>query len=690
MKHPSFFLLFCMAVCLTACSDDKTSHSGLRELIISDMTFNCDQGSKTLVFRNEDLSTIECKTGTSWCTASIDAINSHLTVSVQANDTYDARTDTVTLADRTDGAMRTFIVTQARNTGLFIGETSFEASMYGDTITVDLESNVSYKVLIPDSCSWITMGEDATTRGLEKSSFNLYVAENKTYHERRAYITVVNRDENLSGTVTVIQPFNTVFEADSTSFSRDMDGGIVTINMKSNIPYEVQIPDSCSWVHLQKAATSRAVSSSSITLKVDENRTYHDRDALLSIYNREADTEIPVSIHQSFVTVFNVDSTKFDIDMEGGTFTVNIEANIPYDVTIPSGCDWVKTKDSSAARTNHKAQSSKLKAQSSKSAVVFRVKENTGYSQRDAVVTIGNKDAGASVKIYISQKAFEASLSVEKTEYEVPMKGGDVTVSVESNVDFDVIIPSNCNWINNVSPSRSKTARTSIVTLRVSENKSGQDRNANVTISNADAGVSANISITQKFDEVFSIDTTTLETDELADTLGVTVAANVDVTVQSQAAWLKVGAKTDKSAGHWTQQIFVSPLTTKVAKRTGKVKFLNTATNKAEYVEVVQHRLLYISESEVSLSEKGQTVTPTLNNSEGMPVKWTSSNTDVATVSSAGKVTALANGSTVITVKSTDGKYSDKVNVTVEIVEDEEKEGDNPESRKRRLMKKRR
>jgi hypothetical protein len=130
---------------------------------------------------------------------------------------------------------------------------------------------------------------------------------------------------------------------------------------------------------------------------------------------------------------------------------------------------------------------------------------------------------------------------------------------------------------------------------------------------------------------------------------------------------LSVGKKTDVGDGYWTQQIVVSAFTDKTAQRTGNVKFLYGAANQSVVVTVTQNRTLYISESSISLTEAGQTQTLTLTNTQSRSVVWTSSDTKVATVSSSGIVTPVANGKAVITVKSADGKYSDTVNVTVDL-----------------------
>ena len=343
--------------------------------------------------------------------------------------------------------------------------------------------------------------------------------------------------------------------------------------------------------------------------------------------------------------------------MDGGTVTVNMESNISYDVIIPSGCDWNTLP--AGARSKSRGTTT--------SAVVLRVKENTSYQDREAVVTIANRSADVSVGIYIHQP-FATVFKIDKTEFQVPMKGGTVTANVESNVSYDVKIPSGCNWISLVGGSPTPCAKTSVVMLQVSENTSGSDRSAVVTVSNSRAGVSSGITITQPFNTNFNVDATPLEVDELGGTLGVSVAANVSVDVRSQADWLKVGGKTGVGDGYWTQQIVVSPFTAKTAQRTGNVKFLYAAANQSVLVPVTQTRTLYISESDITLTEDGQTQALTLTNSKAAAVKWSSSNTAVATVSSTGTVTAVANGKAVITVMSTaNSKYTDKVNVVVNI-----------------------
>ena len=757
----SYLLFFFTSFLLiTSCSSDDGYQSRLRELLLEDMTFSCEGGTQEQVFLHEDMSIFTVASKTTWCTPRLDINNSKLVVTVAANDTYDARTDTVTLTDTNNQGTRYITVTQARRTGLFVDQTYFEVPMEGSTITADLKSNVSYEVQIPKDCDWVTKVETTDkTRGLEPSVITLVVAENKTYHDRDAVVTVINKDEGLTDKITIHQPFNMVFKADSTTFEAPMEGRDITVNIESNIPYDVTIPDTCKWITQAKADKTRAtetqaltfhikentgyherngvitignkdagasivitvhqpftavlksdkdafeapmeggtitinmesnitydvkipdgcdwitrpasktrgVQASTIQLKVAENKSYKDREAVVVISNKEAGAEVRITITQPFTTVFKVDNTAFDVPMEGGTVTVNLESNISYNVSIPSDCDWLTMPTATRRRTRA----------ATTTPIVFRAAENTTYKDREAVITISNKEAGAEVKIYIHQP-FTPTFKVDKADAEVPMEGGTVTASVESNVSYDVKIPADCDWVTLASSgSRTRAVKTSVIMFRVGANTTGRNRSTTITIGNATIGVSAGLTITQPFTANFNVDATPLEIDERGGTLGVSVVANVPVSVQSLNDWITIGGKTGVGDGYWTQQIVVSPLTDKIAQRTGNVKFLYPATNQAVTVAVTQLRTLFISEPAITLTEAGQTQALTLQNTNAKTVTWTSSDTNVVTVSNTGTVTAVANGKAVITVRSTDGKYSDKVNVTVNIPEppaEEEKE----------------
>lgn len=792
MAKISFYLLTFLLLVVSCSSDDDGYQSHLKELLMEDMSFTCEGGTQEQEYRHEDLSVYKVSNIQSWCTSTLDVNNCKLVVTVKANDTYDARTDTVTLTDTISKSSRYITVKQARNVGLFLDKTYVEASMYGDTVSAMLMSNISYEVQIPDTCDWVTRANASKTRGLDSTVITFYVEENMTYKDRDAVITVINKDDNLTDNLKIHQPFNTEFKADSTNFEVNQYGDTITVNLSTNIPYDVTIPDSCNWITRKSSSgargraaltrgteiksltffikenktyhgregvvtlsnkdagvsigikvrqpftaefkpdknyfeasqygdtvsikmtsnvsydvtipddcdwitcagnqKTRGVETSSILLKVAENKTYKDREAVVKVGNKDAGVSESITIYQPFNMVFTVEKKDFEVPMEGSTFTVNLKHNIGYDVSIPSSCNWI-SKVTGARKAGIRSATRSAKGIDT-TAIVFRAAENTTTQEREATITISNKDAGAEIKIYVHQP-FTTTFTVDKTDAEVPMEGGTVTANVESNIPYEVKIPSDCNWITQSSTSRTRGSKSSVLLFNVAANTSGRERSATITIGNNDLGITKALTIKQTFKAKFNVNTPALTVDdELGGTFSVSISSNVDFTVSSQASWLTVGSK-QKVTGkndEWTQQIIVSAMqsTDLAPSREGSVMFYAPDAEPST-VTVTQNRTFYFENSSITLTEAGQTMDLPLKNTKSRLITCTSNKPEVATVIStgvSGVVKAVANGNAVITVKSADGKYSGTVNVIVDIpapandetVDDSEDDSDSDDS----------
>ena len=91
------FHLFTFSLLAVSCSsDDDGYQSRLRELLMEDMSFTWEGGTQEQEYRHENLSVYKVSNKESWCSSRLDINNSKLVVTVKANTTYDARTDTVT------------------------------------------------------------------------------------------------------------------------------------------------------------------------------------------------------------------------------------------------------------------------------------------------------------------------------------------------------------------------------------------------------------------------------------------------------------------------------------------------------------------------------------------------------------------------------------------------------------------
>ena len=75
--HPPLSTLLVIFILLVSCSDDGYQ-SRLRELIIEDMTFECNKSSQELVFRHEDLTNYDCQSSEEWCEVAFDVVGCKL------------------------------------------------------------------------------------------------------------------------------------------------------------------------------------------------------------------------------------------------------------------------------------------------------------------------------------------------------------------------------------------------------------------------------------------------------------------------------------------------------------------------------------------------------------------------------------------------------------------------------------
>ena len=215
------------------------------------------------------------------------------------------------------------------------------------------------------------------------------------------------------------------------------------------------------------------------------------------------------------------------------------------------------------------------------------------------------------------------------------------------------------------------SSNTSVATVSssgiVTAEKAGS---ATITVKTNDGGKTATCSVTVKAATVpvagVSLNTTSLsltegETQTLTATVSPSNATDKSVTWSSNntsvATVSSTGVVTAKSVGS-----AIITVTTKDGSKTATC----SVTVKAKTVSVTGVSLDYTS---LTMTEgETQTLTATISpsNATDKSVTWSSSNTSVATVSSAGVVTAKAAGTVTITVKTNDGNKTATCIVTVQ------------------------
>ena len=220
---------------------------------------------------------------------------STITLSVEANESYDSRTGTVLVKQKNGDLTGTITVNQKQTDYLTISPTSFEVSNADETVTIEVKDNVEYSVVIPDDAkSWISVQSNTQTKALVDDQVVLAIAKNTTYDDREASVTIKQVDGALAGTVKIKQAYGEGLIPDQSSFEINRYGGALDIGIQANVDYEVSTD--ANWVHYVE---TKALIASTVVLSIDENPGYTTREATVAIKQKSGGLVANVMVSQN-------------------------------------------------------------------------------------------------------------------------------------------------------------------------------------------------------------------------------------------------------------------------------------------------------------------------------------------------------------------------------------------------------
>lgn len=126
-----------------------------------------------------------------------------LNLHVNENTTYDQRTACVRVYDKNSDLSETITIRQSQKDALLLEQKEYSFDANGGTFTVDLKSNVDYKVAIGES--WITEVPASASRGLVAHSHTFNVTGMTSHTDREAKITFSDPNTGITGEVVVKQ-----------------------------------------------------------------------------------------------------------------------------------------------------------------------------------------------------------------------------------------------------------------------------------------------------------------------------------------------------------------------------------------------------------------------------------------------------------------------------------------------------
>ena len=249
------------------------------------------------------------------------------TFEIQANTSESARTGMILFCG--NYTCLSFSVIQAAAEAKPYLEIDKESVMIGadgasEPAVVNVTSNTGWTV--STDASWLTVSPKS---GDGNGSFSIVADVNDRAESRSASVMVSSSDGTISRSLVVLQDSGQViFELLNNSADVDAEGGIVSVQLKSNIEYDYTV--TADWV---REVSTRSENVFEHTFEVLENTETKDRTAVISFCGN--DTCLPFTINQKgYQSMYRLEVDVKDISVAAS----GTEA--PYVVNVQSDTDW--------------------------------------------------------------------------------------------------------------------------------------------------------------------------------------------------------------------------------------------------------------------------------------------------------------------------------------------------------------
>lgn len=356
--------------------------------------------------------------------------------------------------------------------------------------TISFTSNVSWTASVDetrDGSTWCTVSP--TTGEAGQSSIKILVKENTSYDDRNAVVRIAYGDSIRN--IFVNQKQLDALTLTSDRFEVPVSGGNVTIEIKSNIDYQVKIADECKdWIHQSESPSTRALVTSNITFTIDPSQEYDKREGKIEIVS--GDKREIVTIYQAGDGILTLTQKEFNISNSEQDIAIEVSSNFEYSVDLPQ-VDWV-------SENNAKTRSV------STHTINLHVKENTTYDNRSASLRIYDKNSNLSEEVIINQSQVNA-LQLDQKEFTFDENGGSFSININSNVNYKVKIED--GWVTEESTPSTRSLVASSHTFKVDKLSGNTSRETRITFSDNSTGVADEIVVKQK--NTFYLNTTNLE-----------------------------------------------------------------------------------------------------------------------------------------------------------------------------------
>ena len=458
--------------------------------------------------------------------------SSIMTFKVLENGTSEKRESTITLSSGSLKETVTIYQSAGEKPSIVISKNEYNISSEGETIQVEVSSNVDVEVVMP-GVEWIT---ENTTRAMSTHTYYYTVSSNEGYDSRSAEIIFRNKANNLEEKVTVNQAQKDAIIIAGSEYYFGYERGFLDLEVAANVDYNVTID--CDWI---RQITTRGLSTTTLKFDIDENTGTELRTGKITVSSGAISQNVEVI--QSGKAEFSISIETVEVGPEKSEFEVIVTSNIGY--KVEPAADWIK--EVSVEGTGVYKHT-------------FEVSENSSSAPREGVIVFCN-DNQVCIPVVVKQRGAEAYITIEEKEYTIGSDGGDVNVEVSSNVEVEVVMPG-VDWLT---INEAKSRATGKYYFSVSPNESIELRSAEVIFRNEENQIGVAIRINQLGKDEFSISTDKVELGAEEGFFEFVVKSSIGYKVEPAADWINEISKTG-SNGVYTHTFKVGANTSTEAR----------------------------------------------------------------------------------------------------------------------------
>ena len=343
---------------------------------------------------------------------------------------------------------------------IVISQNEYVVSSDGAAIAVEVKSNVDVSIEMPQNIDWVT---ENTTRAMSTNTYYFDVAPNEEYDQRTAEIKFINKEDNLSEVVKIIQVQKDALVIAKDSYTVDSEGGQIQIEVGHNVDFDVEIADN--WI---SQSTTRAFVTETLSFNIDANPTNDNREGTIIFKSKDGALSQIVKVYQAQEEALIISKKDIVVNSDSGTLSFEIQTNVDFTVSDPN-VSWLRAVQTRGltSYTLH-----------------YEYDANTSYDSREAKIVVTDTKNNKSETITITQAQKDA-IVLAKTEYEFGKEGGELDFEIHTNVDVTVNISSGArSWIEHIS---TRALESKTLHFNIAACADDEEREGTITISGGNA-----------------------------------------------------------------------------------------------------------------------------------------------------------------------------------------------------------